>query len=128
MEASLHNGTTLAFIGDALMSLKVRVYLMEQGFERPDILQKKASMWVSAKAQAYMLENLIEQNFFNEDEMSIMKRGRNASIGTKAKNADIRTYRLSTGMEAIWGYLYLSNQEERLETLWSAMKVIGEKR
>ncbi|MEF9920687.1 MAG: ribonuclease III domain-containing protein [Erysipelotrichaceae bacterium] len=128
MDAALHNGTTLAFIGDALMSLKVRVYLVEQGYGRPDILSKKSSTWVSAKAQAMMLEALMELDFFNEDELGIIRRGRNANIGTKAKNADIRTYRLSTGMEALWGYLYLSGQNERLEVLWEAMKVIGEKR
>lgn len=120
------NGVTLAFIGDAVMSLKVREYLVSQGCQKTDVLQKRSVHWVSAKAQANYLRKLQEQSFFSEAETEIILRGRNANTGTKAKNADIITYRLSTGFEALWGYLYLGGQSERLEKLWEAVKQLGE--
>ena len=52
-----------------------------------------------------------------EDELIYFKRGRNAKSHTKAKNTDVVTYRISTGIEALFGYLYLSNRQERLQTL-----------
>ena len=126
MDAKTINGITLAFIGDAVMSLKVREYLVEQGSQKTDVLQKRSVRWVSAKAQANFLTKLQEQDFFTEAETDIILRGRNANTGTKAKNADMMTYRLSTGFEALWGYLYLSQQNERLEAVWEAMKQLGE--
>lgn len=120
------NGVTLAFIGDAVMSLKVREYLVAKGCQKTDVLQKRSVRWVSAKAQASFLRKLQDQAFFTEAETDIILRGRNANTGTKAKNADIITYRLSTGFEALWGYLYLGGQSERLEELWEAVKQLGE--
>ncbi len=122
MEINGLNGTTLAFVGDALMSLKVREYLVEKGYQRPNDLQKKSVLFVSAKAQANFLMTLIDKEFFNEQELKIIKRGRNARIESMAKNADVATYRLSTGFEAIWGYWYLTNNVERIEEIWEEIK------
>lgn len=127
MDAGLHNGTTLAFIGDAVMGLKVREHLIDKGIFRPAELQRLSSHWVSAKAQALMLDELMKNEFFSEVELNIVKRGRNSNIGTKAKNTDIRTYRASTALEAVWGYLYLNKEFDRLEVLWEAIKTIGDR-
>ncbi len=126
MEIVPYNGTTLAYIGDAMMSLKVREMLVLQGYQKPNILQQKSVAWVSAKAQAHFLIRLQEQNFFHEDEQLIILRGRNTKSSAIAKNASVSVYRMSTGLEAVWGYLYLTNKFERLEELWSAIKEIGE--
>ena len=126
MEIVNYNATTLAFIGDAWMSLKVRMHMLEKGYQNPNTLQKKCSAWVCAKAQAKMLLTLKEEHFFLEDEELILARGRNATIKTKAKNADIVTYRYSTAFEALIGYLYLFHKEDRLEKLWNKIQEIGE--
>ena len=69
---------------------------------------------------------LKEKNFFTEEEWNIILRGRNTNISSHAKNASVQTYRLSTGLEALFGYLYLTKQETRLNELWQAIKEIGE--
>lgn len=127
MDIVKYNGVTLAYIGDAVMSLWVREKLIEQGSGSTNVLQKRSTKWVSAVAQANFLQQLMEQNFFTEDEMSIIKRGRNSKTVTKAKNASVAAYRMSTGLEACIGYLYLTKQLERLEELWQAIDaIVGE--
>lgn len=128
MDIAEYNGTSLAYIGDAVMSLYVREMLLTKGYQKPDVLQKKSVAWVSANAQAYFLMTLKEQEFFTEEEWKIVLRGRNTNISSKAKNATVQTYRLSTGFEALFGYLYLSKQEDRLKELWQAVLKIGEYR
>ena len=81
---------------------------------------------LSQPAVSYHLRQLEEEAFFDEDEQEIIRRGRNATIHTKAKNADIMTYRHATALEAVIGYLYLYHKSERLELLWQAMVRIGE--
>lgn len=126
MNLAEYNGTSLAYLGDALMSLYVREMLLSQGYQKANVLQKKSVAWVSANAQAHFLMTLKEQGFFTEQEWAIVLRGRNSNLHTKAKNASIQSYRLSTGLEALFGYLYLDHQVERLEELWKAIVEIGE--
>ena len=121
MEIVPYNGTTLAFIGDAVMTLYIREKLVKAGYQRPNDLQKMTSQYVSAKAQANYLTQLMDQGFFNEEELEIIKRGRNAQTKTIAKNADVITYRLATGFEAIIGYYYLMNNENRLGKMWEIL-------
>ena len=121
MEIVPYNGTTLAFIGDAVMTLYIREKLVKAGYQRPNDLQKMTSQYVSAKAQANYLTQLIDLEFFNEEELEIIKRGRNAQTKTIAKNADVITYRLATGFEAIIGYYYLMNNENRLGKMWEIL-------
>ena len=71
MEIVNYNGTSLAFIGDAWMSLKVRMRVLEQGYQRPRELQRRCSSWECAHAQARMLRQLEEEAFFDEDEQEI---------------------------------------------------------
>lgn len=125
MEIVPYNGTTLAFIGDAIMSLKVREHLVKLGYQKPNDLQKKSENWVSARAQANFLSILLEREFFNEEEMAIIKRGRNSRTETIAKNADVATYRMATGLEAIWGYYYLAGEVLKMEQLWNEIVKLG---
>ena len=121
MEIVPYNGTTLAFIGDAVMTLYIREKLVKQGYQRPNDLQKMTAQYVSAKAQANYLTALIDQGFFNEDELEIIKRGRNAQTKTIAKNADVITYRLATGFEAIIGYYYLTGNASKIPEMWEIL-------
>lgn len=127
MEIVPYNGNTLAYIGDAVMSLQVRNYLVsEKNLQKPNVLQKESVKFVSAKSQAAFLNKMIEENILNEHELLIVKRGRNAKSDSVAKNVDVVTYRIATGLEALWGYLYISNQHERLDELWKYIIQIKE--
>lgn len=127
MEIVPYNGNTLAYIGDAVMSLQVRTYLIsEKNLQKPNVLQKESVKFVSAKSQAVFLNKMIEDNILSEDELLIVKRGRNAKSDSVAKNVDVVTYRIATGLEALWGYLYISNQHERLDELWKYIIQIKE--
>ena len=126
MQLAEFNATSLAYIGDAVMSLYVREFLLQKGYQRPNDLQKKSIAWVSARAQAKFLTQLHEEGFFLEQEWNIVLRGRNTNIQSKAKNASVAEYRLSTGLEALIGYLYLNKQTDRLNALWKAIVRIGD--
>ncbi|NLW15869.1 MAG: ribonuclease III [Erysipelothrix sp.] len=118
----IHSGNVLAFIGDGVMTLQVREHLVSKGITNTKVLQETSVKFVSANAQRDFVQILIEQNILNEKEMQIYKRGRNAKSQSAAKNADIVTYRIATGLEALWGYLYLNKELERLEVLWDMYK------
>ncbi|MFR4286300.1 MAG: Mini-ribonuclease 3 [Enterococcus italicus] len=119
------NGLALAYIGDAIYEVYVRDYLIQSGLTRPNQLHKTATHYVSAKAQAKLIQQMNEQELLTEEEQDIFRRGRNSKSYTSAKNADIITYRISTGFEALMGYLHLTGQKERLEELvqWCIEKV-----
>lgn len=119
------NGLALAYVGDAIYEVYVRDYLIQSGLTRPNQLHKTATHYVSAKAQAKLIQQMNEQALLTEEEQDIFRRGRNSKSYTSAKNADIITYRISTGFEALMGYLHLTGQKERLEELvqWCIEKV-----
>lgn len=115
---SLLNGLALAYVGDAIYEIYIREHLVQIGLTRPNQLHKTATKYVSAKAQNMLMhEMLAEEEFLTEKETDMYKRGRNAKSHTIAKNADIVTYRTSTGFEALMGYLHLSKQTLRMEEL-----------
>ncbi len=111
------NGLALAYVGDAVYEQFIRDYLVSQGKTRPNQLHHAATRFVSAKGQARLMKQLLDEDWLTEEEMAIYRRGRNAKSHTSAKNADITTYRISTGFEALVGYLHLMHQEDRLQEL-----------
>ena len=121
MEIVTENATSLAWIGDAVMSLKVRVSLLDKGYQNAHKLQQMSARICSAKGQSAILHSLMEENFFTEDECVILKRGRNATIHSKAKNASGKQY-----LEAWLGYLYLYNHTDRLEASLNKIIELGE--
>ena len=106
---------TLAFIGDSIFDLIIRTYIVESGNAPVNKLHKRASKLVQASAQAELYHLVKEQ--LTEEETAIFKRGRNAKSYTSAKNAGILEYRTATGLEALIGYLYLSDRMDRLMEL-----------
>ena len=124
-DVNLINGIALAFEGDAVYSMYIRRHLIFQGLTKPNQLHREATKYVSAKAQANLISLMIEEGILTEKEEDIYKRGRNANSHTKAKNADIVTYRMSTGFEAVMGYLHMTRAIERLEALidWCIKRV-----
>lgn len=122
------NALALAFMGDAVLDMYVRRRLLEKGTVRPNRLHQEAKSYVSAKAQAEIVHELLETNFFTEEEVNVFKRGRNAKSGTIPKNTDVNTYRHSTGFEAILGYHYLNEEHDRLQQILErAFAIIGRK-
>ena len=107
----------LAYLGDNIYEYYVRKFLVEQNISSVDVLQKTAVNYVSAKNQASYLEKLINNNFFTEEELSIIKRARNHKAHGHPKNCDIVTYKYATALEALIGYLKLEKQDDRIETI-----------
>lgn len=112
IDAKQYSPLTLAFIGDAIYDMVVRTIIVEQANAPVNKLHKKVSSIVKASAQMELLHRI--KSDFTEEEERIYKRGRNAKSFTTAKNASIGDYRVATGLEALMGYLYLTNQMERI--------------
>lgn len=114
-----YSAVSLAFMGDAVLSLLVRERLVLEGL-KPNVLHKEAINYVSASSQASSYHILFE--ICIEEEQNILKRGRNANTNHKPRNTKTIDYRLSTGVEALFGYLHLSKNIERMmelfEILW----------
>lgn len=104
----------LAYVGDSYFSLYVRTRLVRQGKYNVNILNNFGSKIVSATLQAKAMREIEAE--LNEIELEIMRRGRNAKSSVP-KSASVADYRLSTAFEAIVGYLYLSEQNDRLEEI-----------
>ncbi|EFY01964.1 Mini-ribonuclease 3 [Streptococcus dysgalactiae] len=117
VDVNLINGIALAFEGDAVYSYYIRRHLIFQGKTKPSQLHHLATRYVSAKAQANLIQAMLEAQLLTEKEEDIYRRGRNTNSHTKAKNADVVTYRRSTGFEAVMGYLDMTDQKARLEEL-----------
>lgn len=128
INAKLLNPLSLAYVGDAVLDQHVRTYIILKLQSKPNRLHQEAKRFVSAKSQAITLEALIETKWFTEEETDILKRGRNAKSYTKAKNTDIQTYRKSSALEAVIGFLYLEGQTERLHTLLDHIVKLVEER
>jgi len=103
---------TLAYIGDAIYDLIVRTMIVGNGNAPVNTLHKQASKLVQASAQSESYHKIKDR--LTEEEATIFKRGRNAKSFTSAKNTGIVEYRTATGLEALMGYLYLTDQMERL--------------
>lgn len=117
MNTKTINIQVLALLGDAIFSLYIREELIKIGINNSKKIQQKLIEYVSAKGQVKILNNLIETNFLSEEELDIVKRGRNNKKENHPKNTEIVTYKLSTGFEALLGDLYLNNKNRLKEVL-----------
>ncbi len=111
------NGQTLAYLGDAVYEVYIRRHLVKGGIVRPQVLQREATHYVSAKAQAGLITKLQADHLLSATEVTVFKHGRNAKVHTKAKHTSLKTYQLSTGFEALLGYLDLAGQNKRVRQL-----------
>ncbi len=106
----------LAFIGDTVFDLFVREKLVCEANRPVNKLHNKASSMVKASAQAKAVERIRDR--LTEQEQSVVRRGRNAHVNHKAKNMSEADYHLATGLEALFGYLYLKGETERLSEIF----------
>lgn len=107
----------LAFVGDTVFDLFVREMLVCQANRPVNKLHGEATKMVKASAQSAAALKILP--LLSEEELTVLKRGRNAHTNHKAKNASEGDYHLATGLEALFGYLYLSGRIERLRDLFS---------
>ncbi len=123
MDIDTINVIVLAYMGDAVYDTYIRKKLISLGIQKVEGLQNKAIEYVSAKGQVKILNYLMDNNILSNEELDIVKRGRNNKRSSHPKNTDILTYKLSTGFEALIGYLYLSNKIDRLEEILGFIEV-----
>jgi len=123
MDLNCINIITLAYLGDAIYEVYIRKYLIDKGLSKVELLQKEATKYVSAKGQCKILTYLLDNNILTEQEIDIVKRGRNYKRNNHPKNTDIITYKMSTGLEALIGYLYLDNNIKRIEEILKYIEV-----
>ena len=106
---------TLAYIGDCIYEIIIRTVVVERGNKSPQSLHKTVTKYVKAETQCELFQVL--QDELTEEEMAVMRRGRNAKSFTTAKNASVGDYRKASGLESLFGYLYLTGQTERAVSL-----------
>lgn len=111
------NSLVLAYLGDTIYENYVRRFLINQGIAHVDELQKQAIKFVSAKSQAFYLQKMIDENFLSEEELAVVKRARNYKTTSHPKSCDIVTYKYATGLEALIGYLDLSEEKNRISKI-----------
>ena len=111
------NMLVLAYLGDSIYETYIRKYLIDKGISKVKELQSESIKYVSAKGQANYLKEMIDNNFFYEEELNIIICARNHKSNHKPKNCDIITYKNATGFEALIGYLYLEGKITRIEEI-----------
>ena len=106
----------LAYLGDSVLEVYVRRHLLESGLTRSIDLNREAQRYVTARAQFAAMEKLEPQ--LTEEERQIFRSGKNPGHLRPPSGVPIETYRVATGMEVLFGRLYLDGQKERLDELF----------
>lgn len=120
------NGLTLAYMGDAVFEILVRQYMIANGSRQVDKLHKHTTSVVNAGMQSDMITAVMDM--LTEKERSVYKRGRNSSTVTAAKHQSVNDYRRATGLEALFGYLYLNTEFDRLMEIFHECMKLQEKK
>lgn len=109
----------LAFIGDCVYEMLVRERLVAEANRPVNDLHRESVKFVSAKAQTAAFQKI--EPLLTEEETAVFKRGRNAKTGHQPKSASVGEYHCATGVEALFGYLYLTGNNERITYLFNAI-------
>lgn len=117
VDVSATSPLTLAFIGDTVFDLLTRSDLVCEANRPVNALHTAASKRVCAAAQAEAIRKIMPM--LTEDELAVFKRGRNAHTGGIPKNASSADYHYATGLESLFGWLYLKGETERIDILYS---------
>ena len=105
--------SVLAYVGDAVFELYVRLHLAARIHSKSGALHRQAIVFVRAEAQARAARSILDS--FSEEEASVFRRAKNSNPTSLAKNASPADYKYATGLEAVIGYLYLTDQNARLD-------------
>ena len=115
-DPSNFNGASLAYLGDAVLELITRQYLMTKGVNDVGQLNRMALEYVRATAQSEAVERILP--YLSEDETAVFKRGRNTHGISIPHSASAGQYRRATGLEALFGYLYIKSENDRMKELY----------
>lgn len=115
------NVLTLAYLGDAIYEFEIRKFLIEKNITKVNQLQTESVKYVSAVNQAKYLKEMIDKKFFTNEELNVILRARNHK-SHKSKSTDIVTYKYSTALEAVIGYLYYQKNTKRIEEIMKYIK------
>lgn len=107
----------LAYIGDCVYELLVRTHFVSAGHNHSLELHRLTVSTVNAVSQAKAAEKI--KPFLTEDELAVFRRGRNAKVNSVPKNASVSEYHAATGLEALFGFLYLHGQQKRIDELFA---------
>lgn len=113
---------SLAFIGDSVYEILVREHLCKAHTGRVGVMNKLKVDMVCCKAQAEAVKLILP--VLTEEEQGVFRRGRNVNVNSASKSSSLADYHAATGLEALFGYLYLSGREERCRQLFDI--IIGE--
>ena len=113
VNAYQYSPLALAYMGDSILDLLVKKYFVTHSNMQPHKYNVEVSKIVKAVNQADYIDRIMEE--LSEDELDVYKRGRNTNTHSKAKNATMGQYRKATGLEALYGYLYLKGDMDRLQ-------------
>ena len=108
----------LAYVGDSVFELIVRTYVVYEGTRHVKELNIISDKMVNAKSQSDLYNAV--KDMLTEEEAAVYRRGRNAKISSSAKNATLADYKRATGLESLFGYLYLSGNVDRAMELFKA--------
>jgi ribonuclease III family protein len=103
----------LAYIGDAVWEVAVRMRMLHFAENKPHMMHKKATRYVKAERQAFALHSI--NSLLTDEEVAIVKRGRNAKSGSMPKHATVTDYRHSTAFECLLGFLFVTKEYDRLQ-------------
>ena len=117
VDVRTYSPLVLAYIGDAVYELMIRSKVINHGSMHVNKMHKRSAALVKASAQAQLIKAMHEE--LTEEELAAYKRGRNAKSATMAKHATMIDYRMATGLEALVGWLFLTEQYARLVELVS---------
>ena len=111
------SAAALAYLGDSVIELCVREMLVERGVSSAKNLNSTALLFVKAEAQADAMKIILP--LLSEEENGAYRRGRNIGHTNVPKSATVGQYRMATGMEALFGYLYLKGERARINELFA---------
>ncbi len=126
MEENLKNGNNiarasgilqLAYLGDAVIELLTRSELLCLGNYHSGVLVKMSKRFITCEAQSDAVERILP--FLSEEELGVYKRGRNAKTHFSPNHGELIQYRRATGLEALFGHLYISGYNERMRELFA---------
>ena len=118
-EVNQLNMLALAHVGDAVYELLVRSMLCREKNAAVVKLHRLTVEKVRAEAQAEAVKKILP--LLSEDELAVYKRGRNTKVNSAPHHAEIAQYHAATGLEALFGWLYLQGKTERVEALFNAL-------
>lgn len=126
MENNLNTYSTaaLAYLGDCVLEMCVREHLVRLGYSSSSRLNKIALNYVRAPRQAEAMKNILP--LLTDEENAVFHRGRNMGHTNTPRSATVAEYRTATGMEALFGYLHLAGQKQRIDELFAAAYLLSE--